>query len=101
MDRYRRTFLLEIQEIFVRSLLVGQQGGVLDLTVVSQDGTKIHATAPESQAVSYQRLRELEPRVQAEVAALFVLAEQAERQDVPAGLVVGRRSRGDRPAWCS
>ena len=69
-------------------LLVAQQVGVLDLGVVSQDGTKIHADASKSQAVSYQRLLGLVPRLEAEVAALFALAEQAEQQEMPAGLVV-------------
>jgi len=88
LAHFRRTFLAEIQEVFVQILLVAQQVGVLDLGVVSQDGTKIHADASKSQAVSYQRVGELEPRVQAEVAALFALAEQAEGQGVPPGLVV-------------
>ena len=88
LAHFRRTFLAEIQAVFVQILLVAQQVGVLDLGVVSQDGTKIHADASKSQAVSYQRLGELEPRVQAEVAALFALAEQAEGPGVPPGLVV-------------
>jgi transposase len=85
---FRRTFLAEIKHAFVQILLVAQQAGVLDLAVVSQDGTKIHADASKSQAVSYQRLLELMPRLEAEVAALFALAEQAEQREVPVGLVV-------------
>ena len=87
---FRRTFLAEIQEAFVQILLVAQQVGVLELAVASQDGTKIHADASKSQAVSYQRLLELVPRLQAEVATLFALAEQAEQQEVPAGLAVAQ-----------
>jgi len=37
----------------VQILLVAPQVGVLALGVVSQDGTKIHADAAKSQAVSY------------------------------------------------
>jgi transposase len=88
LAHFRRTFLPEIQEAFVQILLVAQQVGVLDLGVVSQDGTKIHADASKSQAVSYQRLVELEPLLQAEVAGLFALVEQAEQQEGPAGLDV-------------
>ena len=47
-----RTFLPEVQEAFVQILLVARQVGALDLGVVSQDGTKIHADASKSQAVS-------------------------------------------------
>jgi transposase len=88
LAHFRRTFLAEIQEAFVQILLVAQQVGVLELAVASQDGTKVHANASKSQAVSYQRLVELEPQLQAEVAALLALAEQAEQQELLAGLTV-------------
>jgi transposase len=81
LAHFRRTFLPQIQEAFVQILLVAQQVGVLALAVVSQDGTKIAADASKSQAVSYQRLLELEPRLRAEVAALFAVAEQAEQAE--------------------
>jgi transposase len=87
---FRSRFLPEIAEAFVQLLLVAQQVGVLDLGTVSQDGTKIHADASKSQAVSYQRLLELEPQLRAEVARLLALAEQAERDAVPAGLDVAQ-----------
>jgi transposase len=61
LAHFRRTFLPEIQEAFVQILLVAQQVGVLELGVVSQDGTKIHADASKSPAVSYERLVEREP----------------------------------------
>jgi transposase len=94
LAHFRRTFLAEIREAFVQILLVAQQVGVLELAVVSQDGTKVHADASKSQAVSYHRLLDLEPQVRAEVATLFALAEQAEQQDLPAGLdVVGELAR--------
>jgi transposase len=90
LAHFRRTFLPEIQDAFVQILLVAQQVGVLALAVVSQDGTKIHADASKSQAISYKWLLELEPRLRAAVAALFALAEQTEQQDLPAGLVVAQ-----------
>jgi transposase len=88
LAHFRRTFLPEVREAFVQVLLVAQQVGQLDLAVVSQDGTKVHANASKSQAVSYQRLLALEPQVRAEVETLLALAEQAEQQEVPAGLDV-------------
>jgi len=88
LAHFRRTLLPEVREAFVQILLVAQQVGVLDLAVVSQDGTKVHANASKSRAVSYQRLLELAPQVRAEVETLLALAEQAEQQDLPAGLDV-------------
>jgi transposase len=87
---FRRRFLPEIAEACVQLLLVAQQVGVLELGAVSQDGTKVHADASKSQAVSYQRLLELEPQLRAEVARLLALAEQAERDEGPAGLDVAQ-----------
>ena len=82
---FRKTFLPEVQELFVQVLLLAQALGVLQLGAISLDGTKIHADASKSKAVSYQRLGELEAQLRAEVAALFALAEQAEPGMVPDG----------------
>lgn len=48
-------------------LLLAQEAGVLKLGTISLDGTKIHADASKHQAVSYQRLLELETQLRAEV----------------------------------
>ena len=88
LAHFRRAFLAEIRQAFVQILLLAQQVRVLELAVVSQDGTKVHANASKSQAMSYQRVLELEPLVQAEVARLPALADDAEQAEVPAGLDV-------------
>jgi transposase len=85
---FRRTFLGELKGLFVQVLLLAQELGVLQLGAISLDGTKIHADASKSKAVSYKRLRELEAHLTAEVEALFALGERADRGAVPDGLVV-------------
>ena len=85
---FRKTFLPELQEMFVQVLLLAQALGVLQLGTISLDGTKVHADASKSKAVSYTRLGELEARLRAEVEALFALGEQADRSTLPDGLVV-------------
>src|SRR5215210_3038461 len=85
---FRKTFLAELQDLFVQVLLLAQEAGVLKLGTISLDGTKIHADASKSKAVSYQRLLDLEGHLRAEVEALFVLAEQADQRAVPDGMVV-------------
>lgn len=85
---FRKTFLLELKELFVQILLLAQAAGVLKLGNLSLDGTKIHADASKSKAVSYQRLLELERQLQTEVDELFALSERAEQSDVRAGLVL-------------
>ena len=50
---FRKTFLAEMQELFVKILLLAQTVGVLKLGNISLDGSKIHADASKSHAVSY------------------------------------------------
>src|SRR6266568_4858910 len=75
---FRKAFLPEIKALFVQVLLVAQTYGALTLGNISLDGTKIHADAAKSQAVSYQRAGELEVRLRREVEELMHLAEQAD-----------------------
>ena len=85
---FRKTFLVEIQELFVQILLVAQEAGVLQLGNLSLDGSKIHADASKSHAVSYGRLIELEAQLKQEVQELLNLGEQADQGEVelPKGL---------------
>jgi transposase len=85
---FRKTFLPELQDLFVQVLLRTQTMGVLKLGNISIDGTKIHADASKSKAVSYKRLLELETHLRAEVQALFALAAQADQRAVPDGMSV-------------
>src|SRR6184192_4916076 len=57
---FRKTFLPELKELFVQVLLLAQVAGALKLGNISLDGTKIHADASKSKAVSYQHLLTLE-----------------------------------------
>ncbi len=78
---FRKTFLVEIQELFVQILLLAKLAGVLKLGNLSLDGSKIHADASKSHAVSYQRLVELEIQLRTEVQELLTLGEQADQGD--------------------
>ena len=87
---FRKTFLAELKELFVQILLLAQAVGVLKLGNLSLDGSKIHADASKSKAVSYKRLIELEARLRQEVHELFDLAEQADQGELrlPDGLSI-------------
>ncbi|HLA44496.1 MAG TPA: transposase, partial [Aggregatilineales bacterium] len=88
LAEFRRSFLSEIKEVFVQVLVVAQSAGVLKLGNISLDGSKIHADASKSRAVSYKRLLELEQGLHQEIDELFVLAEQAESEEVLPGMNV-------------
>ncbi len=85
---FRKTFIEEIQDLFVQILLLAQTAGVLNLGNISLDGSKIHADASKSKAVSYKRLIELEGKLQAEVKELFELGESTDRgeEQLPEGM---------------
>jgi len=88
LANFRKTFRAEIKELFVQVLLLAQAAGYLQLGNISMDGSKVHANASKSKAVSYKRLLELETHLRAEVDQLFLLAEQADRHDLPEGMNV-------------
>jgi transposase len=88
LANFRKTFLPEIKDLFVQVLLVAQDAGALNLGNISLDGSKIHADASKSHAVSYKRLVELEGQLRVEVDALFALSDQAEQAELPPGLNV-------------
>jgi hypothetical protein len=62
--------------------------GLLKLGNISLDGSKMHADASKSQAVSYGRLLQLERRLRLEVEELMSLAEKADQENLPEGLAV-------------
>jgi transposase len=86
LANFRKTFLNEIKALFVQMLLLAQTAGYFKLGNISMDGSKIHANASKSKAVSYKRLLALEAHLRAEVDQLFILAEQADRHELPEGL---------------
>lgn len=98
LANFRKTFLPQITDLFVQVLLVAKEAGVLQLGRLSLDGSKVHADASKSKAVSYKRLLELEQLLQQEVAELLALSAQADAGTLPANMdvqeeLVLRRSR--------
>jgi transposase len=85
---FRKTFLVEITDLFVQVLVIAHEMGLLKLGNISLDGSKIHADASKSHAVSYGRLLELEQCLRTEVEELMALGEQADLVDLPEGLEV-------------
>src|ERR1700704_635021 len=85
---FRRRFLKEIEELFVRVLELAREMGVLKLGTVALDGTKIHANASRHSALSYEHASRIEAQLQAEVADLLGKAEAADQAEVPDGMQV-------------
>jgi hypothetical protein len=67
---------------------VAHELGVLKLGNISIDGSKVHANASKSHAVSYGRLQQLERRLRAEVEELLALGEKVDQGGLPEGMDV-------------
>jgi len=85
---FRKTFLPEIAELFAQVLVIAHELGILKLGNISLDGSKIHADASKSHAVSYGRLLQLEQSLRAEVEELLAVSEKADRGELPPSLDV-------------
>lgn len=75
---FRRRFLGPIKALFVQVLLLAVEAKVLSLDDISIDGTKIHADASKSKAVSHGHLVRLQAALTAEVDELLRLGEAAD-----------------------
>ena len=80
INQFRQDHLTALKGLFVEVLLMAQFMGYVKLGNISIDGSKIHADASQSKAVSYGRIGRMEARLQEEIEALFGLAEQAESE---------------------
>lgn len=78
LNEFRRKNLEELKGLFVQVLLMAHMMGYLKLGNISVDGTKVHADASKSKAVSYGRIGPMEERLTKEIERLFRLAEEAD-----------------------
>jgi transposase len=64
---FQKTFLAELQDLFVQILRLAKAAHVLKLGNISIDGSKVHADASKSHAVSHKHLVKLEIQLRQEV----------------------------------
>lgn len=94
---FRSRHLKALGELFVQVLKLCRSAGLVKLGHVALDGTKIQANASKHKAMSYQRMREAEAKLAAEVAAWFARAAAADAEE---DRVHGPDRRGDEmPEW--
>lgn len=80
---FRKRFLDELKPLFVQILIIAKEMGLLKLGKVSLDGTKVKANASKHRALSWGHACKIEKQLQAEVAELMRLAEEADSADIP------------------
>ncbi|MCY1057710.1 transposase [Nannocystis sp. SCPEA4] len=94
INDFRRRHLPALGGLFGQVLRLCQRAGLVKLGHVALDGTKIKANASKHKAMSYARMKEVEPQLAAEVARWFAEAEDLDRSEDD------RHGRTDEmPAW--
>ncbi len=89
---FRNTHAEALAGLFVQVLQIAQRAGLVGLTHVAVDGTKVQAAASEHKAMSYERMKVSKARLEAEVAAILAEAEQVDQQE---DVLYGKDSDGD------
>jgi transposase len=94
---FRRRHRKALAGLFVEVLQLCREAGLVSLGHVSLDGTKVKANASKHKAMSYGRMKEVEPKLVAEVEEWLRKAEQADDEDDDEH-GKGRRG-GELPDW--
>ena len=89
---FRKIHLKTLAGLFEQVLQIALEAGALKVGRVALDGTKVKANASKHKAMSYDRMREKEKQLKAEVKQLL---EQAEAADAEEDARYGKERRGD------
>ncbi len=81
ISEFRRVHLEAFKGLFKQVLQLCQKAGLVKLGRVAIDGTKVQANASKHKAMSYQRMQELEKRLQQEIDELLEQAEQVDAEE--------------------
>ena len=89
---FRKIHLQTLAGLFEQVLQIALEAGAMKVGRVALDGTKVKANASKHKAMSYDRMREKEKQLKAEVKQLL---EQAEAADAEEDARYGKDRRGD------
>jgi transposase len=89
---FRKIHLATLAGLFEQVLKIALEAGAMKLGRVALDGTKVKGNASKHKAMSYERMKEKERAIRAEVRALL---EQAEATDAAEDALYGADQRGD------
>jgi transposase len=94
---FRKRHLKELSELFGQVLRLCQKAGMVKLSHVALDGTRIAGNAAKDQTMTYSRMKKSEQELAEEIAGWF---REAERQDQADDAAYGADRRGDElPEW--
>ena len=78
LSGFRKRHLPAMQALFVEVLRLCREAGLVKLGHLSLDGSKYQANASKHKAMSYGRIRTVEPELEAEIAALLARAAETD-----------------------
>src|SRR5208337_3480288 len=78
---FRKIHLATLESLFEQILKIALEAGAMKLGRVALDGTKVKANASKHKAMSYDRLKEKERQIRAEVRELLAQAEAADAEE--------------------
>jgi transposase len=81
LSDFRKRHLKDLQRLFVEVLGLCREAGLVKLGHLSLDGSKYQANASKHKAMSYGRIKEVEPKLEAEVKELLRKAEAVDRAE--------------------
>ena len=96
---FRALHLEELAELFVQVLKLARELGLVKLGTVAVDGTKIKANASRHKAMSYERMRQAEAELKAQIEELLNKAkaiDEVEKNQPEVDLPAEIRRREDR-----
>lgn len=81
LANFRKTFLVELEDLFVQVLTIAQAMKLVKLGTISLDGTKLKANASKHKALSHGHIEKLEAQLREEVQALLTKAAETDQQE--------------------
>ena len=78
---FRKTHLARLEALFVEVLKLCALAGLARVGTIALDGTKVKANASRHKAMSYDRMKEEEERLEEEIARLLAEAEAADEAE--------------------
>jgi len=78
---FRKIHLATLEGLFEQGLKIALEAGAMKLGRVALDGTKVKANASKHKAMSYDRMKEKERQIRAEVRKLLAQAEAADAEE--------------------
>jgi len=96
ISEFRRRHLAALAALFVQVLQLAERAGLVKLGHVALDGTKIKANASKHKAMSYERMKQREAELAAEVDRWLKAAEAADAQE---DKLHGQKRGDEMPDW--